>query len=168
MWIPRDINCTADKLSKMVDFEDYSVTSNFFHVVRKISPFPLKTDCFASETTAKLPMYFSITYFEGTAGVDCFQYNWAPFEPCWIFPPPRLIMRAYHHLKLCRACGIILTPQWRNSAFYSLLEKTPPDNLLQKLVYDDTGIFKAGLDASSYFGPDYKGNVVLWVFNFKL
>ena len=160
VWIPRDLNKAADSLSKMVDFEDYSVTRVFFDTVCKDAPFTPVIDCFANESNAKLPLFFSPTYSKLTAGVDCFRYDWQLYRSCWLFPPPRLIMKCYNYLKACQVKGLLLTPQWKNRAFYTLLRNTPDCFLKRMLIYDGTCVFRQGSDADSYFGPNYKGNVM--------
>ncbi len=165
-WLPRDLNKVADVLSKTLDFEDYSVTESFFQTVCLSAPFIPQVDCFANERNKKLPVFFSNTFSPHTAGVDCFRFNWLKYGVAWLFPPPRLILKAYLHLKNCCAKGLLLTPQWRNRSFYPLLENTPNKYLINKMIFSGTGIFRTGSDADSFFGPSFIGNVVVWCLDF--
>jgi len=167
VWIPRDLNKLADALSKSIDYEDYSVTEQFFDKV--CSDFSLRPeiDCFATDWNAKVPAFFSAMYCPNTHGVNCFNYDWSVYTVCWLFPPPRLILKTFNYLKNCKAAGLLLTPEWRNSAFFPVLRNVQKPNLLRRQVYDGKNIFRRGSDADSYFGPNYTGNVVCWFFNFK-
>jgi hypothetical protein len=63
-------------------------------------------------------------------GVYAFGFNWSDHN-CWIVPPVRLICRAISQLALCRGHGILITPKWPTSAFWSLLWSSEDNNFQQ-------------------------------------
>jgi hypothetical protein len=166
VWIPRDLNNVADIISKTVDYDDYSVKKEFFLHVQKECEKKFVTDCFANNENAQTNIFFSLSYCPNTAGVDAFAYNWKYSGFCWAFPPPRLIGKVLNHAKICLAEIVLLVPQWKNAYFFTLLEQIPKKNIVQKMVFDGSNIFVDGSDKSSYFGPNYKGNVECWWLNF--
>jgi hypothetical protein len=159
VWIPRDLNNLADSLSKVVDYEDYSLkTSVFDEICTEFGVRPI-VDCFANDKNAKTKLFYSVTYCPNTAGIDCFAYNWKMAGLCWLFPPPRLIGKTLSHMQNCAAEGLLLVPQWRNSYFYPLLMDVNKSVLIRKIIFDGGNIFEKGIDNTSYFGPDFKGHV---------
>jgi hypothetical protein len=168
VWIPRDLNRMADFLSKEVDYEDYQVTVEFFQEVCGDVGLAPDVDLFADEKNTKAPKFFSLTYCPGTLGVNAFYYDWSLRGLNWIFVPPRLILRAISHLKLCKAAALILIPQWKASHFYPYmlrLKNTPAYKA--HFVYYGKNIFLQGADVNSYFGPSYSGNVEVWHIDFN-
>jgi hypothetical protein len=141
VWIPRDLNNVADMISKMVDYDDYSVKKEFFLHVQKECEKKFVTDCFANNVNAKTNVFFSVSYCPKTAGVDAFAYNWKHNGFCWVFPPPRLIGKSLNHAKNCQAEIVLLVPQWKNAYFFTLLEQIPKANVVQKMIFDGSNIF---------------------------
>jgi hypothetical protein len=70
-----------------------------------------------------LDKFFSLNYCPGTLGVDAFYYDWAIRGLNWIFIPPRLLVRAVHHLENFKASAFVLIPQWKTSNFYPVFMK---------------------------------------------
>jgi len=151
-----------------VDFDDYTVTRQFFEAVCKDMACLPQIDVFADNINAKVNMFFSLTHCPGTLGVDAFNYNWANYGCLWIFVPPRMILRTLDYMQRCRANGLILVPQWKTNHFYpALLRLQKSRYCMAKSVYNGQGIFIQGMDAGSYFGPAYRGNVELWHLDFN-
>jgi len=168
VWIPRDLNNMADFLSKEIDFDDYQVSNEFFQEVCRDMGLSPEVDLFADERNTKAPKFFSLSYCQGTLGVNAFYYDWSLRGLNWIFVPPRLILRAINHLELCKAAAFILVPQWKTSYFYPFLQKLRTTSAYKKhLVYSGKNIFILGADTSSYFGPSYNGNVEVWYLDFN-
>ena len=95
------------------------------------------------------------------------MYDWAPPFINWLFPPPRLIMRAVNHLKLCKGKGLLLTPEWKSASFYPYLNSF----LYSKqgkisLTYIGKNLFKLGADKDSFFGPKFNCAVNIWILDF--
>jgi len=168
VWIPRDLNNFADMLSKTTDYEDYSITNEFFsQICRDFGVSPV-LDCFANNVNKKIDTFFSPVFCPGTSGVDAFAFNWKLFGVAWIFPPPRLLLRCIQHLKNLQASGLILLPQWKNTTFYPAFRATVGTRFcLRKIVYNGQGCFLHGADPLSYFGPEFRGNVEVYYLNFS-
>ena len=59
-WVPRSLNEYADSLSRVIDFDDWSVSSDFFFFVYISSRFgPFTVDRFASPDSAKCARFYS-------------------------------------------------------------------------------------------------------------
>jgi hypothetical protein len=124
-------------------------------------------DLFANDANAKTNKFFSLTYCLGTLGVDAFNYDWSIRGLNWIFTPPRLLVRAIHHLENCKASAFVLIPQWKTSHFYPVfMEIKKSIAYKNSLVYSGKDVFCQGADASSYFGPSYNGNVEVWFIDY--
>jgi len=166
VWIPRDLNQYADFYSKLVDYEDYSVTKDFFRRVCDDFGTP-DVDCFANDKNATVAKFFSKVFYEHSVGVDCFKYNWSRYRMPWLFPPPDMILKTVRHLQNCNSTGLLLVPQWKHSAYYpELLCQLTNGCVIKRAVYRGKNVFASGIDKTSYFGPDYKGNVEVWHLNF--
>jgi len=150
-----------------VDYDDYQITVTFFQQVCNDMNLVPEVDLFADHNNAKAPLFFSLSYCPGTLGVDAFGYDWSLRGLNWIFVAPRLILRVIAHLKLCKAAGLILVPQWKTSYFYLALLKLKKVSAYRKhFVYSGKDIFIQGTDANSFFGPKYNGNVEVWHIDF--
>jgi len=97
-------------LSKMLDYDDYSVEEEFFQFVIQISGYIPNFDRFANNWNAKCPQFNSITYCVGSGGVNAFNYTWGGRAKDWLFPPPRLIIPALLHLEKSKASALLLIP----------------------------------------------------------
>jgi hypothetical protein len=117
VWIPRCLNNAADLLSKMVDYEDYTVQKWFFELATQISGFVPNFDRFANNWNTMCANFNSLTYCVGTKGVDAFAYSWGGNSKNWLFPPPRLIMQAVLHLEKSFGQALLLVPQWKKFRF---------------------------------------------------
>ena len=53
VWIPRSLNKLADKMSKLTDIEDYSVTDEFFVKIEEMSGLKCTYDIFANNLNCK-------------------------------------------------------------------------------------------------------------------
>jgi hypothetical protein len=168
VWIPRSLNNVADMLSKMFDYEDYSVQDYFYQYVLQITGFVPNFDRFANNWNAKCPQFNSLAYCVGSSGVNCFNYSWGGLAKNWLFPPPRLIIPAILHLQKSFGCGLLLVPQWKNAAFYPFLCDYLKDTALKnRWIFAGKNVFKKGADNSSCFGPDFSGKVEIWLFDFN-
>ena len=105
-WIPRTLNQRADYYSKIVDYDDWCVSSDYFRIIdSQWGPFTV--DCFSSYANTKLPRFYSRIYNPNTLGVDAVSHSWEG-ENCWLVPP------TYHQLlvliKIVFLVGINLVP----------------------------------------------------------
>ena len=70
-WIPRSLNEHADAISRIVDFDDWGVSFEFFHHVDNIWG-PHSVDRFVHSHNRKLPRFFSRFWNPDWEGVDAF------------------------------------------------------------------------------------------------
>ena len=163
--IPRDLNCFADELSKIVDYEDYSVSKEFFALSTADAKYCPSIDRFADNYNTKLANFNSKTFCIGSNGVDAFNYNWGLPHINWIFPPPRLLMRCLSHLRTSKGIGMILTPEWKGSDFYPFFNQFHESCKFFKR-YQGHNVFVHGADKASHFGPKFNSAVNIWIFDF--
>jgi hypothetical protein len=155
-------------LSKMLDYDDYSVEDEFYQYVIQITGYVPNFDRFANNWNAKCRQFNSVTYCVGSGGVDAFNYSWGGTAKNWLFPPPRLIIPAILHLLKCKGNGMILVPQWKTAYFYPFLMEYMAKNVAKRWVLPGKNIFRRGADNTTCFGPDFVGNVEIWIFDFNI
>ena len=118
-WVPRSLNEYADSLSRVIDFDNWSVSAAFFdHVCSPFGPFTV--DRFASPDSAKCARFYSKFWCPGAEGVDAFSVDWAG-ENNWLVPPVYLISRVIFHLEVCSARGVLVVPKWPSAVFWSII-----------------------------------------------
>ena len=99
-WIPRSLNVYADNISRIIDHDDWSITSEFYdHLNSMYDPFTL--DCLAFSNTAKCRKFYSKFWCPGTSGVDAFSFDWSN-ENCWLVPSVYSVIRTVHHIEYCK------------------------------------------------------------------
>ena len=118
-WIPRSLNCQADLLSRTIDFDDYTINGDIFHML-DCKWGPHTVDRFACSYNAKLSRYNSRFYQLGAEAVDAFTQNW-DCENNWILPLVSQISRVISHARACKAVGTLVIPMWKSSYFWVLL-----------------------------------------------
>ena len=118
-WIPRNKNEQADFVSRLVDTDDWMISTPFFHILTKLWG-PFSVDCFACHYNTKLPRFFSRFWNPGTSGVDAFAQNWSG-ENCLLVPPVVLIPSVLQTLLNCKAKGTLVFPQWPSSVFWPIM-----------------------------------------------
>ena len=169
IWIARDLNNMADAISCAVDYDDYSVTVDFYRTVQKDAGVTTTVDAFANGKNAKEPRFYSITFCKGSIGVDAFRYMWSPTECYWIFPPVNLVGRVIQHLEICKTKGVLVVPQWKNAYFYPLLRNCKLAGKVKlTLAYEGKNALIQGSDPTSYFGPSYRGNLEVWLIDYTV
>ena len=160
VWIPRSLNEFADKMSKLIDIEDYSVTEVFFNELQTLFNVVCTFDRFANNLNCKVTNFNSASYCLGTAGVDAFKYHWGLGEMNWLFPPPRLIVETIQHLERCRGQGLLLAPKWDSSYFSPVLNSDKiRRHTIKSVILNGKDKFKIGCDQTSYFGSEFNANV---------
>jgi len=169
VWIPRCLNNVADIVSKMIDYEDYSVIDYFYQYVQELTGFVPNFDRFANNWNAKCSQFNSLSYCVGSNGVNAFNYSWGGTAKNWLFPPPRLIIPTVLHLQKSFGAGLLLVPQWKNAVFYPfLMDYRYHFALKNRWILPGKNIFKKGADNTSCFGPEFAGNVELWLLDFNI
>ena len=118
-WIPGSFNCQADLLSRTIDFDDYTINDNVFHML-DCKWGRHTVDRFACSYNAKISRYNSRFYQPGAEAVDAFTQTW-DCENNWILPPVSQISRVIFHARACKAVGTLVIPMWKSSYFWVLL-----------------------------------------------
>lgn len=118
-WIPRTENEKADYYSKIIDYDDWGLSTELFNYLNEFFG-PLQIDWFASEHNAKLPCFFSRFWCENTLGIDAFSENWGGYNGLFV-PPITLISKVILHMKMCKAYGLLVIPLWKSAPFWPLL-----------------------------------------------
>ena len=120
-WIPRDQNSQADCVSRIVDFDDYSVHDEvFFHLDDLWGPHSV--DRFACTYNAKLPRFNSRFLQPGTEAVDAFSQDWSS-ENNWLVPSTILISRSLTHMRVCKALETLILPMWNFAYLNSFIRE---------------------------------------------
>ena len=118
-WIPRNLNQTADYISKIIDYDDWSIDRSIFRWLdTKWGPHTV--DRFASYYNAQLERFNSRFWNPGSEATDAFTCNWGG-ENNWLCPPIYLIPRAIQHVKKCTAKATLLIPEWPSAPFWPIL-----------------------------------------------
>ena len=118
-WIPRYSNQKADYISRIVDYDDWSVDPEIFTKL-DIRWGHHTVDRFASYYNTQLPRFISRFWNPGSEGVDTFTCDWRD-ENNWLCPPICLIPRAIRHAGKCSASATLLVPQWPSAPFWPML-----------------------------------------------
>ena len=106
----------------MLDYDDWSVTDEFFAFIDNIWG-PHTVDRFANSENKKLPRFNSLFWNPGRESVGALSQNWQG-ENNWLvpLPPPPppiyLIPQAIQHLLTCRAKGTLVEPTWPSDPFW--------------------------------------------------
>ena len=100
-WIPRDRNYITDEISKIIDFDDYTLHDDVFDYIDAIWG-PHSCDRFACYYNTKLKNF-------NTRCSSNLEQNWGN-DNNWLCPPPYLIIKAISHASTCKAQGTIIIP----------------------------------------------------------
>ena len=118
-WVPRSQNVQADFLSKCKDRDDWQITNAVFTALDQQWG-PHSVDRFATDYNTKCRRFNSRWWCPGTEAVEAIEENWAN-NINWLVPPPRLISKALTKLKVDKARGTLIVPEWRSAPFWALL-----------------------------------------------
>ena len=132
IWIPRETNIAADKLSKYVDVDDWQLSPNFFAFLsKKWGPFTI--DRFADNENAKLKRFNSKYACPNTEACNAFSQNWENENNLFV-PPISEIPRVIKRLKVGHVRGVLVFPYWKSSSFWPLL--VTQDGVFEDFVSD--------------------------------
>ena len=164
-WIPRTENEAADYLSKIVDFDDWSVEESYFRAVDSVWG-PFTVDCFANSVNAKVSRFYSLFYQPGSLGVDSLAFDWGR-ENCWLVPPVYLIPRVLLHFLYCQSHGVLVVPFWPSSLFWPYLINQ--HGVFRNFVVDfwfvqnGSDVFVQGANKETCFGSSNFSTPVLFL-----
>ena len=155
-WIPREENQVADGISRIIDFDDWGISLEFFRYVDSIFG-PHTIDRFADNLNTKLSVFNSRFWCPGTSSVDAFSCSWDS-ENNWLVPPLSLVCRTVSHLKASKASGTLIIPAWKSASFWPFLfsEYSVNKNIIFDVIQINTvrGVFVHGRNSRSLFGSD--------------
>lgn len=118
-WIPREENCRADYMSKVIEMDDWAIGPNILNLISATWG-PLDVDYFASEHNAKLPVFYSRFWCYKTSGVDAFTVDWSGSFGLFV-PPVMLVARVLKKMLECKAQGVLVVPEWKSASFWPIL-----------------------------------------------
>ena len=120
-WVGREYNKKADKISKIIDFDDWYTTQPLINILEqrwgKIS-----INRFASDINRKSKKFNSRYLCPETESINAFSIGWSN-EVNLLMPPTYLIPRAIKHFlkSLLKSKAIIICPYWPSAPFWPLL-----------------------------------------------
>ena len=161
-WIPREENVLADLASReaeIADVEDWGITPTFFQFLNgRYGPFSI--DAFANFYNAKCTRFYSLFHCPNSSGVDALTHDWFG-ENLLLVPPVNAIGKALHHLKICRAKGVLVAPKWPSSYFWPLLLNEFSKFIIEMNVYKGNKVLCHGLNQNSLLGSsEFSGDVI--------
>ena len=161
-WIPREQNQLADtasRLADIIDIEDWGLTPSFFSILNnRYGPFSL--DAFANYYNAKCSKFYSLYHCPGSAGVDALTQNWLG-ENVLLVPPVNAIGNTLHHLRVCKAKGVLVAPKWPSGVFWPLLKNEFSEFIVEVKVFKGNKVLCHGLNKNSILGsPDFTGDII--------
>ena len=162
-WIPREENEKADYLSKLIDYDDWGVSDDFFEYIDSIWG-PHTVDRFANANNKKICRFNSVFWNPGSEAVDCFTQDWKD-ENNWLVPPIYLVLKTIKHLVSCKAVGTLVVPKWESAPFwpYVFIDNTKTfDYVVDMLEFrDGESIYVLGMNKNSLFGSEHFYSSVL-------
>ena len=118
-WIPSSLNEYADAISRIIDYNDWSLNKTVFSFL-DASWGPHTVDCFASPHNKQVERLYSRFWSPGCKAVDTFTVNWGN-ETNWWLPPLHLVCRTIQHAAKCKAKGTLVVHAWNSSPFWPIL-----------------------------------------------
>lgn len=116
--IPSAVNFAADRLSRVADSTEWSLSDRAFHRLEDQYG-PHTVDLFATSVNHKCGHYYSATADPGTAGVDALTHDWVG-DNCWANPPFQLMGVVVDKILRSRAQVTLVAPVWRTQPWWSL------------------------------------------------
>ena len=170
VWVPREFNCEADALSKLMDTDDWTTSQDFFAFVnQRWGTFTI--DRFANNRNSKTSRFNSKLWNPGCEAADAFSQDWGN-DTNWLVPPIHMICRVIHHARRCRAKGALLVPLWRSAAYWPLLftdDRKAQPWILDSFTFHNTGgILQLGDFKGSLLGSSrFRSPLVIVHFDFE-
>ena len=159
VWIPRKENEQADFFSRVIDYNDWGISSEWFDKICLYCKVIPSFDRFADQDNKKCTLFNSRFYHNQSEGVDAFTYDWSDHVN-WVVPPIFLVNRAIDYAELCQAEIILVVPLWKSAVFWPKINTlmTYKNHIIKhKMILGN--IFSRGRTNTSIFGsPDWKGN----------
>ncbi len=168
-WIPREMNEQADYLSKVSDFDDWSINDVIFQFAQgRWGQFTC--DLFADHRNNKCEKFYSKFWCPGSAGMNAFAQCWT-HEFAWVVPPPDKVLETLRKMKSDKAKGVLICPKWLSASFWPILCPNG-EYLWQAKDYIEyerpSNLFVAGSQKDSIFAAErFNSNVLMMLINFS-
>lgn len=160
--VPREGNVIADRLSRIVDHDDWQLSHDCFVVLDELLG-PHTVDRFASHYNAQLKRFNSRYSCPDTEAVDAFTVVWSG-ENNWWCPQQVLVPKILRHAMACKCVGTLVIPCWESAPYWPLL--CPVGSAFAPFVVDyralpmEAGIFVPGSSGSVLFKDDIPNTAV--------
>lgn len=120
-WVSRNQNQAADYLSRLVDPDDWELTSEFVELLEnKWGKFSI--DRFANFDNAKCERFNSKYTVPGTEAIDAFTQDWRN-ENNLLVPPVSCLIKVITYIRNTKGIrGVLIAPYWTSSLFWALLQ----------------------------------------------
>jgi hypothetical protein len=122
-WIPRELNVSADDVSKTVDDSAFGLDPCAFAAIEREWG-GHAVDIFASAEQHFTPTFFSRWHSPGSSGVDALSHVWPPGR-VWVHPPITLIPAAIQAMRDRKAFGTFVVPHWITARWWLDLSSGP-------------------------------------------
>jgi hypothetical protein len=137
-WVPTELNCLADDISRQVHAEPWMLHPKLFSWVIKKAvchglPEPT-IDAFASAADALLPRFIARFYCPGAVGVNFYAFHFDSCEVLWCHPPWAMLVKVLAHIALHSLRAFVLIPLWHDAPWFALFR-----GAAWKLVLPNTG-----------------------------
>lgn len=161
-WIPRENNKEADRVSKIIDIDDWKISDEFFGYLDNLWG-PFSIDRFANHYNSKVERFNSRYYEIDTEAVDAFTQDWRG-ENNWFVPPVKCISRLLNRIeKTEKVKGTLIIPHWTSKPFWAIVQKEGKFKEFIKdsiFISDASKVLEPGRFTGSFLGNEYEGG--LW------
>ncbi len=161
-WIPRGQNNRADHLSRILDFDDWSITQEFFSFVSGLFG-PFEVDRFADHKNSKCADFNSKHWVPGTSAVDAFNQDWGS-KNNWVVPPVGLAGKVIKMFLQNNYKATMVLPKWPSQSFWPILfpfQLRKHKNVKWYDFFSGSEVFQAGMSQSSVFSEKFTGQVIV-------
>ena len=160
-WLPRGQNQVADDISKIIDYDDWQITFDFFRFIEE-SWGKHDVDWFASYGNHKTERFYAKYYTPGCEGVDALAFNWSHGRG-WLVPPPCLILKCINKLVFDRCRATLIVPYWKSAIYWPALVDS--DGNFRRFVIDNIIVYEGAKvlvrgTVKSIFGAEFKGAMI--------
>ncbi|KAK6172774.1 hypothetical protein SNE40_016367 [Patella caerulea] len=117
VWMARECNQKADRLSRQSDKDDWQIDDFMFHKLDNMFG-PHTFDRFSNEYNAKCCKFNSKVWCPYTSGVDAFSTSWSG-ENNWLVPPPHLVSSTIDKIinEQLKECTLVV-PVWVSAPYW--------------------------------------------------
>ena len=161
IWIPRSQNEEADLWSRVQDFNDWGIDSDYVQQICSYFQIQPTIDRFADSKNKKFTRFNSRFYHKESEAVDCFTQHWGA-EINWLVPPIYLVNKALQYAQLCKAEIVLVIPAWKSAVYWpriACLLKNEQGFLIRQATLGN--IYTKGSTESSIFGSkDWRGDTL--------